>query len=413
MVNRFLGRSRMIEKKSQVSKTSKFYFFRFFSLHMDALFPEVDVDIDGWNDGEFGDIVLDTLMPRSGSDMSIASTMRDHTPSLVIEAFCTFNMTLVHIEYPTAENGWQYRPDQGGHSSHRWDLGRDVCIVAKHSTCAKAMRPKDKPCRNCENKKRWRRECQEACNAFFIYALTNVGAASYALMTLVLNSAALSLEDQNMWAAFAPKIQYKDRMDNVGESRMHSMICRERNLRYSILNGGTGRAQYDDHSVHAGDHLLQLLMSGDDNRSARESTPSGSSSSEVALKDSEADDPTTVDMPTEVLCIPDFHPIVSQPPLHHNHTAVQLSAPLAPLIATPIAKRQKDAICGSAHGGGAVVASVVSSPMRNRNATVGIYEVLLTELLSGVSECVLRTTLSQEALCFLVNNLPHNKHEPH
>ena len=137
------------------------------------------------------------------------------------------------------------------------------------------MRPKDKPCRNCENKKRWRRECQEACNAFFIYALTNVGAASYALMTLVLNSAALSLEDQNMWAAFAPKIQYKDRMDNVGESRMHSMICRERNLRYSILNGGTGRAQYDDHSVHAGDHLLQLLMSGDDNRSARESTPSG------------------------------------------------------------------------------------------------------------------------------------------
>lgn len=386
---------------------------------MDALFSDADLDIDTWNDGEFGDIMLDTLMPRSGSDMSIASTMRDPTPSLVIEAFCTFNMTLVHIEYPIAENGWQYRPDQGGHSSHRWDLGHEVCIVAKHSTCAKAMRPKDKACRNCENKKRWRRECQEACNTFFIYALTDVGTASCALMTLVLRYSALSFEDQKMWAAFAPKIQYKDRMDNVGESRMQSMVCRERNLRYSILNGGTGRARYDDRSLHAGDHLLQLLMS-DDNGSARELTPSGSSfsevapNSEVAPEDSDADDATTTDMPTDVLCVPDFHPIVAQPPLHCEPAAVQLSTPLAPLIATPISKRQKDATCGSARSGGAVVASVVSSPMRNRDATVSIYEMLLTELLSGVSgvcECVLTTTLSQEALCFLVNRLPHNEHD--
>ena len=376
---------------------------------MDVLFTETDVDMDGWNDGEFGEIMLDTLMPRSGSDMSVASTMCNQTPSLVVEAFCTFNVTLVHIEYPTAENGWLYRPDQGGHSSHRWDLGRDVCIVAKHSTCAKAMRPKEKPCRNCENKKRWRRECQEACNTFFIYALTDVGAASFALMPLVLNSATLSAEDQTMWAAFAPKIQYKDRMDNVGESRMQSMMCRERNLRYSILNGGTGRVQYDL-SVRAGDHLLKLLMTdgdGDDSSCAGEAkgglTPPGLSSSEVA-------DDATVDTPTiEVLYMaPDFYPIVSQPPLHHNQTAVQLSAPLAPLIATPIAKRQR---CDTANGGGTVVASVVSSPMRNRNATVGIYEELLTELLSGVSERVLQTTLSHAALCILAKNLPHNRHD--
>lgn len=226
-------------------------------------------------DRDFGDIMLDTLMSRSGSDGSIASTnMFNDTDSLVIEAFCTFDMSLVHIEYPRVENGWQYRPDQCRACTHRWDLGRDACIVAKRSTCAKAMRPKYKLCRNCENKKRWRRECQEACNTFFIYALTD--AASDALLTLVLKSSELTLEDQQMWAAFAPTIQYTDRMENVSETRINTMICRERNLRHSILNGGTGRPRDDS----VGDHLFNLFM-GDDNDEQR-SIPSLTSSSEVA-----------------------------------------------------------------------------------------------------------------------------------
>lgn len=375
---------------------------------MNAMFTEADIDMGDW-DGDLGDMMFDALMPRSGSDMSIASTMRGHTRSLVIEAFCTFNVTLVHIEYPNAENGWRYRPDQGGHSSHRWDLGRNVCIVAKHSTCAKAMRPKDKPCRNCENKKTWRRECQEACNTFFIYALTDVNAASCALMSLVLNSTALSFDEQHMWATFAPKIHYKDRIQNVDDARMHSMLCRERNLRYSILNGGTGRAQCES-SVHACDHLLQLLMSDDD--SGGVSTPSKSSSSEVAFKHSEADD-AMVDMPEFLFLANDFHPIVPQAPLAiTDQGAIKLSAPVGPFIATPITKRQEVVVTrGSARGGGAVVASVVSSPMRNRDATVGIYEELLTELLSGVDGPVLSTTLSQEALWMLIRKLPHNGHD--
>jgi hypothetical protein len=178
-------------------------------------------------------------------------------------------------------------------------------------------------------------------------------------------------------------------------------------LRYSILNGGTGRAQYD-HSARAGDHLLKLLMTdvdGDDSSAGEPKgglTPSGLSSPEVA-------DDATVDTPTELLYMaPDFHPIVSQPLLYYEQTAFQLSAPLAPLIATPIAKRQH---CDTANGGGTVVASVLSSPMRNRNATVGIYEELLTTLLSGVSGRVLQTTLFQDALCILVNKLPHNRHD--
>lgn len=376
---------------------------------MDAMFTEPDVDLDDWNDCDLGDMMLDTLIPRSHSDMSVASTMGGHTPLLVIEAFCTFNVTLVHIDYPITKNGWRYRPDQGGHSSHRWDLGHDVCIVAKHSTCAKAMRPKDKPCRNCENKKTWRRECQEACNTFFIYALTDVNAASHALMSLVLNSAALSFEEQHMWAAFAPKIQYKDAMQNVDDARMHSMICRERNLRHSILNGGTGRA-HCGRSVHAGDHLLQLLMSDNDNGGV--STPSNSSSSDNAFKHSEADD-AMVDMPEILLLANDFHPIVPQAPLAiADQGAIKLSAPVGPLIATPIARRQEVVVTrGYARGDGAVVASVVSSPMRTRNATVGIYEELLTELLSGVGGPVLSTTLSQEALSMLTKKLPPNRHD--
>eukprot|EP00969_Alexandrium_andersonii_P291564 12886607-Alexandrium_andersonii.AAC.1 len=79
---------------------------------------------------------------------------------------------------------------------------------------------------------------------------------------------------------------------------MHSMICRERNLRYSILNGGTGRAQYD-HSVRAGDHLLKLLMTdGDDSSSAREAK-GGLTPSELSSEVAEVADDATVDTPTE------------------------------------------------------------------------------------------------------------------
>jgi len=172
---------------------------------MDALLDDDDALLSMVNE----DLFYKAPQCRSDSDLSTATTVSHSSPlsgSLVIEAFCTFNAAVVHIDYPESENGWVYRPDLGGHSLHRWDLSDQVCIVARHSTCAKAMRPREKPCRNCEMKKTWRRECKEACNTFFVFALDDVSRSLQLLTPLVHRSVNLSNEELLMYSKFVPKL---------------------------------------------------------------------------------------------------------------------------------------------------------------------------------------------------------------
>eukprot|EP00966_Prymnesium_polylepis_P211146 4889700-Prymnesium_polylepis.1 len=114
-----------------------------------SLLSEVDVDLPEPSDSVF----LGGAVPRSASNLSelslasSASTMLAPSTSfpnlldvqsptaplitlhpspsaakqlLLIEVFRTFNGWIVRIEYPSAENGWSYRADLGGHSHHRW-----------------------------------------------------------------------------------------------------------------------------------------------------------------------------------------------------------------------------------------------------------------------------------------------------
>ena len=138
---------------------------------------------------------MDLFEELAFNDDDLLDSVEDAKPRIIIEAFCVFNSAVVNIAYPTSQQGWVYRADLGGHSLHRWDLGDNTCIVARHSTCAKAMRPRGTPCRNCIMKKTWRRECKEACNTFFLYALVDMNRTLQALSTLIISTLSPSLQD--------------------------------------------------------------------------------------------------------------------------------------------------------------------------------------------------------------------------
>ena len=179
------------------------------------------------------------------------------SPTVMIEAFCMFDCRIIQIEYPTAENNWIYRPELGGHSLHRWDLdGEEACMLAKHSTCSKAMRPRGKLCRNCDMKKTWRRECAESCNIFFIYALSDATSARQAIAHLFNHSFTPSNEEMRLYISFAPKIPTRPKRSAQERSKMERMLQMERNLRHSV----TGASRQED----PGAQLLNLLLDADD-----------------------------------------------------------------------------------------------------------------------------------------------------
>ena len=164
-------------------------------------------------------------------DDDLLDSVEDAKPRIIIEAFCVFNSAVVHIAYPTSQQGWVYRADLGGHSLHRWDLGDSTCIVARHSTCSKAMRPRDTPCRNCIMKKTWRRECKEACNTFFLYALVDVNRTLQALSTFIISTLSPSLQDVALYKQHVPKLSRRSCRDTT---KMQRMVHMEQNLRFTI-----------------------------------------------------------------------------------------------------------------------------------------------------------------------------------
>ena len=202
-------------------------------------------------------------LPRSDSASTIA--LPSPSPSLLsgidvdepfyVQAFCTFNCMAVVIEYPREHNGWVYRPECGGHSQHRWDLRNAVSVVARHSTCKKAIVPRE-TCRNCIMKKIWRRECIAPCNSFFIKAIGDVEDCIAVLATLVVESSGLAKSDVARLVMHVPKPP-TSRRRNDGTDRVLRMRKLEMNLRVSLLNGGGAiRLKYDD-----GPSMLDIIDS--------------------------------------------------------------------------------------------------------------------------------------------------------
>ena len=45
------------------------------------------------------------------NDDDLLDSVEDAEPRIIIEAFCVFNAAVVHIAYPTSQQGWVYRAD--------------------------------------------------------------------------------------------------------------------------------------------------------------------------------------------------------------------------------------------------------------------------------------------------------------
>lgn len=239
-----------------------------------SLLCDVDVDVPDADRME----EADDGVPRSAStlsELSLASsastmlaTSRSHpnlldvqSPALpgtdrqllLIEVFCTFNGWLVRIEYPSVENGWSYRADMGGHSMHRWEYGNVMILMARHSTCGRAVFPRD-ICRNCVMKAIWRRECIDPCNTFYLQAMNTVQACIDALRPLVYEASEASEAQVSLFLQNVPKTTTSRKRVADAEVKALRMIKLERALRDSLMSSHGGPLV----ASHAPDFLLEL-----------------------------------------------------------------------------------------------------------------------------------------------------------
>lgn len=340
-------------------------------LCVDEAWPDGDIF-----DGDVDDAILDTLLPRCASDMSMASTVQ--TSPLVVEAFCTLSAELVYLNYPSAENGWTYRADQGSYSIYRWDLGRDVCMVAKHTTCEKAIWPRGPPCRNCEKKKRWRLECKNPCDVFFIFAVTDAAAAARALTPLVLSRAPIDADHRQMYVTFAPKINHKRKAESVNEKRMNTMRCRELNLRHRLFQHGDNLARIHHDPLGGPNGDASLQHDGSEQEKATDGDAPGADG-DAASEARDAD--------------PEARPLLPQPsrgaPCGDEPSPQDPAPPDPPVVVVPAARRAEaeDGVTppplpsGGPRPDGMVVRQTIPSPLtRGRDVEVTIYEYFIGAL---------------------------------
>ena len=353
---------------------------------MDAFLEEDDTLLSLVNE----DLFFQAPPGRSDSDLSTATTVSHSSlvsGCLVVEAFCTFNAAVVHIDYPESENGWVYRPELGGHSLHRWDLSDQVCIVARHSTCAKAMRPRDKPCRNCEMKKTWRRECKEACNSFFVFALDDVSRCLQLLTPLVYRSVNVSNEELQMYSNFVPKLSAQKNRGIDDHAKLARMVQLERNLRFTILNGGSGRVSYHPIREDAGEQLLDLLMDMETEETQGSSILAVGSQAAVETQDAKLEDASAFSTDGT------------------EEAVVKLSSfEAGPVLSTPVRRPMP------------ILATVISSPLRNHSLATDAYNVIVDRLIdfdadgcvcllpSSVVPLIMRFPLGFHGIADLVSN---------
>lgn len=191
----------------------------------------------------------------SQSQLSTASTALVEDPRsdvLLIRAFCTFNSFIVEIEYPRTSNGWVFRDDLGGHSLCRWDYGNVMILLARHSTCSRAVIPRDL-CRTCVMKSVWRRECSEPCNTFYLQAMNTVQACLAALQPLVCSASPADPNDAILFLHHVPKSSVSRKRVVDPADKRRRMLAFEAKLRVHLF--GTRAAHVGD-----GDRtLLEIL----------------------------------------------------------------------------------------------------------------------------------------------------------
>ena len=127
-------------------------------------------------------LAADEELPRSASELSVASS--GVADRLTITAFNHLANTEIVMTYPHPNDGWLFRADVSSGATLRWELNDTLVVVTRHSTCDRAIIPREK-CRNCVMKRTWRKQCSEKCDAFFVLAMENAVGAAEVLAGLI------------------------------------------------------------------------------------------------------------------------------------------------------------------------------------------------------------------------------------
>jgi hypothetical protein len=215
---------------------------------MDASLPVPLYDIFG----VFDPTETDSDMMRNRSSSSLSSGSIESNAStvdtevmtqsqtlygadLVLDAYCLVNGWMVRIHYPDPSKGWVFRYDVSGHAQMRWDYQSSLMLLLRHSTCMKALVSRH-PCRNCEMKDIWRRECADPCNSFYIQSLNEPKACLVALQKIILDAEKATPETIAIRMAGAPKINNNRKRSSIDESRKRYMMKQEQKLIMHLLN---------------------------------------------------------------------------------------------------------------------------------------------------------------------------------
>lgn len=176
-------------------------------------------------------------------------------PPPLVKAYSKMTRQLVNLRFPTEEAGWVYRKDMGGNAQHRWEYDNSLVLVARHSTCAKAVLPRQK-CRNCSMKHVWRRECADPDDTFFLFPLSSN--AVFALSKIVVGPVIfLNQEEKKLYASSEPKVDLPIHKRTASEEE--TKLERVKKLKARCTNDQTCFRLEEEVSKCSNEYLIQVM----------------------------------------------------------------------------------------------------------------------------------------------------------
>ena len=189
---------------------------------------------------------LDDLIEKSGILANVGTSQRHKdTGEYTIDAFCTWENTLVQLTYPSQNPEWMKRSDCGSHSQHRWglynaELRECLQLVVMHSSCLNAIFVQEL-CRNCEFRHVWRQPCKTPSNIFYIIPLASVEECAHLLEPFVLSRTKVRAETLQCYEKSIPKPVFNVKKVKSGQEKRKHIDRLEKDIQESVRQANLRR----------------------------------------------------------------------------------------------------------------------------------------------------------------------------
>lgn len=191
--------------------------------------------------------ILDDLIEKSGilANIDTDGQHRADMGEYTIDAFVSWEQTLVQIKYPSQNPQWMKRTDCGSHSQHRWGLYDDelnecLQLVVMHNSCLKALFVQDL-CRNCEFRHVWRQPCKTPSNIFYIVPLSSIEECSARLEPLIYSRTKPGPEALHAYLKSVPKAAWNVKKIKSGPEKRKQLDRLEKEIEQSVRQANMRR----------------------------------------------------------------------------------------------------------------------------------------------------------------------------